>query len=218
VHGLGGEALAAASEGGVTAALTDGQVAEGLADARQEMASHSGCGAWCKTEERPVYRIALLALALQERLREALETNATWMAQAKSLEERLQAAEAERDEARKLAATAQAHGEELGALDCSAHADHIAAMHEQLKCSCNYDRKGDVCMWHNEMISTARQQARREAFEEAAKEFDRTASIKESAAGQMGIRLSDITSPMRIEAYTYRKVAAAIRALAEVER
>jgi hypothetical protein len=40
------------------------------------------------------------ALALQERLQEALETNSALMAQAKALEERLQAAEAERDEAR----------------------------------------------------------------------------------------------------------------------
>lgn len=52
-------------------------------------------------------------------------------------------------------ADGQCFGEELGALDCRAHADHLAAMHEQLKCSCNYDRKGDVCGWHSEIKRAA---------------------------------------------------------------
>jgi hypothetical protein len=161
--------------------LTDEQVVVELRRIRDEEPKHTcdyegecwTCGTQFPCLER---RRMDLAVALQERLQKASQDNCILRkiktdgdtarefdrAEIARLRERLQAVEAEMEEAQK-------RGEELGALDCQSHADHIAAMHDQLKCSCNYDRKGDICAWHADIVDSARQQARREAFEEAAK-------------------------------------------------
>jgi hypothetical protein len=149
--------------------LTDEQVEEGLAEAAAWLDKPKYAG--------PTYeRFARLALAFRERLEAAEKLKCPDRSDFVALQERLQAAEAERDEAR-MSAQDQSRAK-CAAIERAENAERI--------------------------LLSARQQARREAFEEAAKKVLATRAVPEP--------LNNWWFGVRAE------LATAIRALAEGER
>jgi hypothetical protein len=189
--------------------LTDEQVAEGLKRAREiqkrehRMSQDSEYREFCACLPYPHGRSwpcrddldSRLALALQERLEAAEAVRDKFAhasdAQAVAWKERALKAEAERDEARQ---------------ERDASVLHARGLCRQL------DETQEERDTYERLHASARQQARREAFEEAAKEADNLVRLLRKGAWP-GARYSHDDGADDVEEF-----ADAIRALAEVER